>query len=86
MDGLDGLVDVGDRHVEAPGHRGVAVGPVGVDRDAWRPWLLVAGGECTRAGILDGCEFLSGEGFEYLQVDEVPVARVLTVCPVVAAR
>jgi hypothetical protein len=43
--------------------------------------LLAAGGECALTGVLDGCEFLSGERFEYLQVDEVPVAWVLPAWP-----
>jgi hypothetical protein len=60
VDGFDCFVEVGDRHVEAAGHGGVAVIPVGVGRDLWWPGLPAACGEYALAGVLDGREVLPG--------------------------
>jgi hypothetical protein len=62
MDGFDRFVEVGDRHVEAAGHGGVAVAPGGVGRDLWWPVLLITCGEYALAGVLDGRELLPGWG------------------------
>ena len=77
VDDFDCFVEVGDRHVEAAGHSGVSVAPVGVGRDVRWPRLPATCGEYALAGVLDGREILYGQGLEELQVDEVPVARVL---------
>jgi hypothetical protein len=37
VDGFDCFVEVGDRHIEAAGHRRIAVAPVWVGRDLWWP-------------------------------------------------
>jgi hypothetical protein len=77
VDGFDCFVEVDDRHVETAGHGGVAVAPVGVGGDLGWPLLLITCSECALAGVLDGREVLAGEDLEELQVDDVPVTRVL---------
>jgi hypothetical protein len=64
VDDFDCFVEVGDRHVEAAGHGGVAVAPVGVGRDVRWPGLPATCGEYALAGVLDGREVLSGQGLE----------------------
>lgn len=58
------FVEVGDRHVEAAGHGGVAVAPVGGGRDVRWPGPPITCGEYVLAGVLDGREVLSGEGLK----------------------
>ena len=77
VDDVDCFVEVDDRHIKAAGHGDVAVAPVRVGRDVRWPGLLATCCEYAPAGVLDGREILSGEGLEELQVDEVPLARVL---------
>jgi len=58
VDDVDCFVEVGDGHVEAAGHSGVSIAPVGVGRDLRRPVLLITCGEYALAGVLDGREVL----------------------------
>jgi hypothetical protein len=60
VDGFDCFVEVGDRHVEAAGHGGVAIAPVGVGSDVRWPGLLATCDEYALAGVLDKRKVLPG--------------------------